>query len=427
VPLASPPARERAAAPATPGARVAAYMRDLRADPGRVWEAIRALDADTLRPHGVQACHLNLVSLFGGARPAAEVREMAAECARLRLWRGWSYYAERTAALKEGTSADIAPALEGWDRAAFDDLLRAHRGVLVCGFHFGSYRYVPTDLAGLGLPVSFAVDTRVQEQDLWSAGDLARTGGAFRMTGIDDPAALVTLVRALRGGGVAYLNVDASRGWGAGHTAHSHAPVRFLDLDLKVMTGAARMAAANGAAILPAAAVPDGVSPGRIALGAPLSPPSAGKSERWAADAMQSLYDFFAPHVQAAPAEWQDVRFLHRWRASASPPSTPTSAEPSVEIDSDAQVERHLTAGAAFRLDEDRCVRLDGGGGTDLVDARTLRSFRAPAWSAALVAALADGGAGEGWLRAHLPDEEGRARAVGLLGALDRAGLLRTD
>jgi hypothetical protein len=297
-------------------------------------------------------------------------------------------------------------------------------------------------MAQLGLPVTFAVDTRVQEQGLWGAGDLARVGGGFRMTGIDDPAALVTLVRALRGGGVAYLNVDANRGWGTGHTAHSHAPVRFLGLSLSVMTGAARMAAANGAAILPACAVPDGLAPGRIVLGTPLSPPPPGEADAWAADAMRSIYDFFAPHVQGAPAEWQDIRFLHRWRAPSSPaPSSPSPPPPSAEpaLDGSAHafagsrmaegadgVEGHLVAGGAFRLDEDRCVRLDGGGGTDLVDARTLRSFRPPAWSAELVDALAGGGAGDAWLRAHLPGEEQRGNAVRLLRALVGAHLLRT-
>jgi lauroyl/myristoyl acyltransferase len=415
MPLASPPVRERAPAP-DPGARVAAFMGDLRAHPADVWAAIRALDGDALRPYGVQACHLNLVSLFGATRPAAELRAQAEECARLRLWRGWSYYAERTEALRDGPAAGRGPALEGWDRGEVDALLRAHRGVLVCGFHYGSYRYVPTDLAQLGLRVTFAVDTRVQERELWSAGDLARVGGEFRMSGIDDPAALVALVRALRGGGVAYLNVDANRGWGTGHTERSHAPVSFLGLALNVMTGAARMAAANGAAVLPAAALPDGLARGRIALGPALSPPSQAGADAWAAAAMQSLYDFFAPHVQARPAEWQDVRFLHRWRAPAAPDA---SAQPGA-------VEAHLAAGGAFRLDERRCVRLDGGAGTDLVDARTLRSFRAPAWSAELIGALWAGGVDVRWLRSRLSPADASG-APPLLASLLGAGLLRPE
>ena len=407
--------------------RVARYLGELTGDAAEVRAAIQALDAEGLVPFGFQPCLLNLASLFGGRWPEARVREAAAQCARNRLWRGWQhntrYHAANLRRMGVGgpdaaADADSGPVLRGWEDAPLAALREGGRGVLVCGFHFGSYRFVPTDLCHLGLPVTFAVDTRTVEGNRRGGSEVDGVAG-LKVARIDDPAGLVAVVRALRGGGAAYLNVDGNRGWGAGTGAQSHCAVRFLGLELKVMTGAARLAAANGAAILPVAALPDGPLPGRVVCGPPILPPAPGEDAAGhVCRTMQALYDFFATHVEADPAEWQDVRFLHRWREGA--PAAPADAP-------DAEgVERLLESGEALRLDGRRCVRLDGRDGPALVDARTLKAFAAPAALAELVGALDRERGIDAAALAALPDGA-RGSALDLLARLRAHGLLREN
>lgn len=404
--------------------RVARYLGELSGEAGEVRAAIQALEAEGLAPFGYQACLLNLVSLFGEAWLAERVRDAAAQCARNRLWRGWQhntrYHAANLRRMGVNAAQDGAraggPVLRGWEAAPLEALRRDGRGVLVCGFHFGSYRFVPTDLCHLGLPVTFAVDTRTVEGNRQGGSEVPGFAG-LKVARIDDPAGLVTVVRALRGGGAAYLNVDGNRGWGVGGGARSHCVVRFLGLELRVMTGAARLAAANSAVILPVAALPDGPLPGRVACGAPLLPPAPGEDvDEHVRRTMQALYDFFAAHVAADPAEWQDVRFLHRWRAVQSAPEE-RAPDPGA-------LERGLLSGAAFRLDERRAVRLDGEGGAALVDARTLRAFGLPAGSAALLEEL-EGERGVDAARVEALPAEERGAALELLARLGAHGLLR--
>jgi hypothetical protein len=221
----------------------------------------------------------------------------------------------------------------------------------------------------------------------------------------------VTLVRAVRRGGVAYLNVDGNRGWGTGTAEPSHCTVRFLGLQLRVMTGAARIAAANGAVLLPVAAVPDGAEPGRVVCGEPIAPPEPGTdTAEFTARAMQTLYDFFAGHVAAAPAEWQDLRFLHRWRVPEAP------AAPR-----DGAARDRLAAGAAFCLDGSRLVRVGGDG--VWMDVRTMVTLRPPEWAMELFHALASpGGVDSRWLAARYPDAERRGAAIDLLSTLGSRG-----
>jgi lauroyl/myristoyl acyltransferase len=386
------------------GERVAAALRDLRADPGEVRGAIGRLDFAGLRRYGVDACHLNLLSLLGATRAVDQVARTAEECARTRLWRGWHFYASETAGAREPR-----PVLAGWDAELLHRARARGRGLLVCGFHFGSYRFIPTDLGRLGFPVTFAVDTRTYENESWGGGP--PPGAGLELARIDDPAGLVTLVRAVRRGGVAYLNVDGNRGWGTGTAEPSHCTVRFLGLQLRVMTGAARIAAANGAVLLPVAAVPDGAEPGRVVCGEPIAPPEPGTdTAEFTARAMQTLYDFFAGHVAAAPAEWQDLRFLHRWRVPEAP------AAPR-----DGAARDRLAAGAAFCLDGSRLVRVGGDG--VWMDVRTMVTLRPPEWAMELFHALASpGGVDSRWLAARYPDAERRGAAIDLLSTLGSRG-----
>jgi hypothetical protein len=157
------------------GERVAAALRDLRADPGEVRGAIGRLDFAGLRRYGVDACHLNLLSLLGATRAVDQVARTAEECARTRLWRGWHFYASETAGAREPR-----PVLAGWDAELLHRARARGRGLLVCGFHFGSYRFIPTDLGRLGFPVTFAVDTRTYENESWGGGPPPARGWSWR-------------------------------------------------------------------------------------------------------------------------------------------------------------------------------------------------------------------------------------------------------
>jgi hypothetical protein len=227
----------------------------------------------------------------------------------------------------------------------------------------------------------------------------------------------------MRGGGVAYLNVDAHRGWGVGHGEQSFCTVHFLGLQLRVMTGAARIAAVNGAVLLPALAVPDGPRPGRVICGPPVIPPGPGASGAdFVRQTMQDLYDFFEPHVAADPVEWQDVRFLHRWRVPGSAAASP-EADPAGWV---AALERHLEAGARIRLNASRCVPLGTGPDTTLVDAHSLRGFRPPAGAPDLLAALAArDGLNGAWLSDRCAGPVIHAQATTFLATLLMHGLVR--
>ena len=81
--------------------------------------------------------------------------------------------------------------------------------------------------------------------------------------------------------------------------------------------GAARLAAALRAPILPVVALKDADASGRLFFSEPIIPPAGLKrseNEEFVKTTMQSLYTLLESYVRRYPQQWEGWSALHRWR-----------------------------------------------------------------------------------------------------------------
>ena len=335
--------------------------------------------------------HLNLASVFGEELPFEKIHSLTIDSIKQKLWDECEYYFHLSEVLdsvrnkNEIATDQSSLRLKGWDTELIRSLLSRGKGLIICSFRFGAIRYVPIELALLGFPILQVVNKPAFEAmhaAFTSLGNDRERSNLRLLTTLDAEDALCTveLVNALKRNEIIGMCIEGNTGsdgpWG--NTSKSR--IDFLGLTIQAKNGAARLAAALRAPILPLIAVKDGDTSGKLFFSEPIIPPAGLKRsevEEFVRTSMQSLYTLFESYVRLHPAQWEGWSALHRWRERddvAADETAPANAEPQ-------EISRLLRDARRFRINRRRVAQLPTKDGVMWVDLRTLKGFQNPKWA----------------------------------------------
>lgn len=327
--------------------------------------------------------YLNLLSAFGEKLTSEEVHSLAIKCVKTKLWNECEYYFYLSQALDLiRSNRTVAMRLKGWDTDLIRKLLDRGRGLVICSFRFGAIRYVPIEIALLGFPISETVNNPVQEV-MQSAFDSLgpRNNLPLKTVSAEDPRCTVELVNALKRGEIIGFCIEGNTGSDGPWGDTSRSTIDFLGHRVAVKNGAARLAAALRAPILPVIALRDGDVSGQLIFNEPILPPpllKRSEQEKFVQDSMQSLYAWFEAYVQRYPEQWEGWSALHRWRL----PRPDVDATRRESVDADPQtISRLLRDGKRFGVNRGNVAQLPTKDGVMWVDLKTLKGFQNPKWA----------------------------------------------
>ncbi|HEX7051925.1 MAG TPA: hypothetical protein VF188_17085 [Longimicrobiales bacterium] len=334
-------------------------------------------------------CTLNILSAFGKDLPVDEIHALARDCVSIRKRESERFNAwnreilERLSAVADPSERmALAPELAhllGWDRDMLSTIHQGGRGCIVCSFHFGAYRYIPVDLALLGLSVLQPLEAAVfrnRSRRLDGADPILRD--RLRVVDVESRGrtASLAMVRTLRRGGVVVVYVDGNTGADGVWGDSGRVSILFLGFRILVKNGIARLSLLTGAPIVPIVTPRTADGAGHVICGAPIWPEGrrTGPGDEAAVrEIMAAAYRFLEMHVRRQPEQWESWSHLHRWRVPSNVSGHPTEVQDPNAITAD------LERGVTFVLDRRRVVRtLDRSGRPVWVDAHTLRSIRPP-------------------------------------------------
>ena len=335
--------------------------------------------------------HLNLASVFGEELPFEKIHSLTIDSIKQKLWDECEYYFHLSEVLdsvrnkNEIATDQSSLRLKGWDTELIRSLLSRGKGLIICSFRFGAIRYVPIELALLGFPILQVVNKPAFEAmhaAFTSLGNDRERSNLRLLKTLDAEDALCTveLVNALKRNEIIGMCIEGNTGsdgpWG--NTSKSR--IDFLGLTIQAKNGAARLAAALRAPILPLIAVKDGDTSGKLFFSEPIIPPAGLKRsevEEFVRTSMQSLYTLFESYVRLHSAQWEGWSALHRWRERddvAADETAPANAEPQ-------EISRLLRDARRFRINRRRVAQLPTKDGVMWVDLRTLKGFQNPKWA----------------------------------------------
>jgi len=334
--------------------------------------------------------YLNLLSVFGEERTNEEVHALAIKCIKTKLWNECEYYfylSQLLDAVKSGQKDQSPLRLKGWDLDLIRSLLSRGRGLILCSFRLGAIRYLPTDLALLGFPISQVVNQPVYEGMQLAFESLGPCNKEIppvptenirllKTLYAEDPRCTVELVNALKRNEIIAFCIEGNTGSDGPWGDTSRSTIDFLGHRIAAKNGAARLAAALRAPILPVIALRDG----QLVFGEPIfSPPGFKRSEneRFAQTSMQSLYAWMESHVQLYPEQWESWSALHRWRLRGDDDDASRR-----ECNADSQtIATLLRDGTKFSVNRRRVAQLPTKDGVMWVDLKTLKGFQNPKWA----------------------------------------------
>jgi hypothetical protein len=350
--------------------------------------------------------YMNLLSVFGEERTNEEVHSLAIKCIKTKLWNEIEYSFYLSQLLELAKSGWRGPQfatdqsllrLKGWDLGLIRSLLSRGRGLIICSFRLGAIRDVPTDLALLGFPISQIVNQPVYE-GIQSAFNLlgpcpwetppvpestpqAENIRLLKTLCVEDPRCTVEFVDALKRNEMVVFCIEGNSGADGPWGDTSRSTISFLGLRIAVKNGAARLAAALRAPILPVIVLRDGDASGQIVFSEPIIPPAGLKYseiENFARTTMQSLYSLMESYIHLDPEQWEGWSALHRWRLLGDDVDA-SSRELS---DADSQtIARLLRQGKRFSVNRRRVAQLPTKDGVMWVDLKTLKGFQNPKWA----------------------------------------------
>ena len=335
--------------------------------------------------------YLNLASVFGEELPFEEIHSLTIDSTKTKLWDECEYYFHLSEVLesvrnkRDFTTDQSSLRLKGWDSELIRSLLSRGKGLIICSFRFGAIRYVPIELALLGFPILQVVNKPAFEAMHAAFESLGndRERSKLRLLktlDAEDSLCTVELVNALKRNEIIGMCIEGNTGsdgpWG--NTSKSR--IDFLGLTIQAKNGAARLAAALRAPILPLIAVKDGDTSGELFFSEPIIPPAGLKRsevEEFVKTSMQSLYTLFESYVRQHPPQWEGWSALHRWRERDDAPADETAAG-----NADPQeISRLLADARSFRINPRRVAQLPTKDGVMWVDLRTLKGFQNPKWA----------------------------------------------
>jgi hypothetical protein len=351
--------------------------------------------------------YMNLLSVFGEERTNEEVHSLAIKCIKTKLWNEIEYSFYLSQLLELAKSGWRGPQfatdqsllrLKGWDLELIRSLLSRGRGLIICSFRLGTIRDVPTDLALLGFPVSQIVNRPVYEvmqpafESLgpcnWETppvpGESTPQAENIRLLKnlyVEDPRLTVEFVDALKRNEMVVFCIEGNSGTDGPWGDTSKSTIDFLGLRIAVKNGAARLAAALRAPILPVMALRDGAASGQIVFGEPLIPPTGLKpseSEKFAQATMQSLYALMESYVRLYLEQWEGWTALHRWRLCGDDVDASRCARSNADPQT---IARLLRDGKSFSVNRHRVAQLPTKDGVMWVDLKTLKGFQNPKWA----------------------------------------------
>jgi hypothetical protein len=224
--------------------------------------------------------------------------------------------------------------LDGWDRIlpVIMDHSERYGGVLIALFHYGAHRWIISDLALSGLPVTAPVSPDSCRQ----YGELAADGPAtykqnLEFLSVANPRVGRSLLAALRLGRTGVIYVDGNMGPPTGAPRQDReqtSMIDFLGRTIRVKAGIARLSSALTQPILPLfAGRPVDAGPARISAGELVWPP-ARNDEAGITATLQALYHSLAERILADPAPWEFAAYAHRWLVRAPRPGEHRTAKP---------------------------------------------------------------------------------------------------
>lgn len=351
--------------------------------------------------------YLNLLSVFTEELTNEEVHSLTISCIKAKLLSECEYYlylSQLFDLIKSGPRKPQSATdqnllrLKGWDLGLIRSLLSRGRGLIVCGFRFGPIRYVPTDLAVLGFPNSQIANLPIYEliQPVFDSlgpcpwetppvpGESTVQAENIRLLEtlyVEDPRCTVKFVDALKRNEMVVFCIEGNSGADGPWGDTSKSTIDFLGLRITVKNGAARLASALRAPILPVIVLRDGAASGRLVFGEPIIPPAGLKHsehEEFAQTSMQSLYALMGSYVRLYPEQWEGWSALHRWRLR----SDDVDASKRDLSNADPQtIARLLRDGKRFSVDRRRVAQLPTKSGVMWVDLKTLKGFQNPKWA----------------------------------------------
>lgn len=409
---AGPPAAGRPRADRV--ARVRSFLQDLESDPAGVRAAIASLRLAELRAFNLNPFYLNLLTILGERHSPERVLRHAAAAVRGRLWRGWEF----SRYLSHFDDGSARPRLDAWPTDLVSELLGRGRGLILCSFHLGAYRDLPTDLAIQGLRFTLPLTGEARDQ---TAAALARSPSRLLPEGhllanVEERRGSLQVARALAAGGVVFAYPDGNSGQGGPAEEDGRVELELFGLPVRVKSGLARLAARYRTPILPLLALEPEAGVPRVVWAPPIEAPRQ-PGPGFEVYATAALYSFFEQHVLADVEQWEGGCFLHRWRVP--PPVERDHAGSSPEIL--REVVAVLTRGRTLHLDTRRFAVLRTSRGWLCADTRALETTVDPLAEGRTIAALSATSGLEGaWLASR--DEADRGPVLRFLASLWRQG-----
>lgn len=400
---------------------------------------------------------MNLLSVFGEELTTEEVHSLAIKCIKAKVWAESEYHYHLSKLLdlakpnqngKSFTTSESLIRLKGWDTGLIRSLLKRGRGLIICSFRFGAIRFIPIELALMGFRAWEAVNKpthEVMQSAFHSLGHSAGNGEVpasdeerparaenirfLETVNAEDDRCTVQLVNALKSGEIIGLCIEGNTGSDGPWGDTSKSTLEFLGHSISAKNGAARLAAALGAPILPVVALSDGDASGQLFFSEPIIPSSGLKrseNEKFVQASMQSLYALLESYVRRYPEQWEGWSALHRWRVRGEE----ASASNRVSGNTDPrEIAGLLRNGKSFRVNQRRVAQLPTKEGVMWVDLKTLKGFQNPKWAgnANVLAALSQpGGMDLIWINNSSHDPNWEERICLLLAYLQESDLVAT-
>ena len=350
--------------------------------------------------------YLNLLSVFGEELTTEEVHSLTIRCIKRKLLSECEYYfylSQLFELIKSGPiKTEFAPVqnllrIKGWDLGLIRSLLSRGRGLIICSFRIGAIRYLPFDLALQGFTISQIANQAYYEVmqpafdslglSSWEIPPVPKESTPqaenirFPKTlYVEDPRCTVEFVDALKRNEIVAFCIEGNSGADGPWGDTSKSTIDFLGLSIAVKNGAARLAAALRAPILPVMVRRDGDTSGQIVFSEPIIPPPRLKhseSEKFAQTMMQSLYALMEPYVRLYPEQWEGWSAVHRWRVRSDDDASRRELS---EADSQT-IARLLRDGKKFSMNPRRVAQLPAKDGVMWVDLKTLKGFENPKWA----------------------------------------------
>jgi lauroyl/myristoyl acyltransferase len=383
--------------------------------------------------------YLNLLSVFGEELSNDAIHSLVIKCIKTKLWNECQYYFHFSQLLEliksEPNGKELAKdrsllRLKGWDTDLIRSLLERGRGLIICSFRFGAVRYVPSEMALLGFRILEAVNKPTHETMQSAFKSLGNCGAEsirlLETVNAEDDRCTVQLVDALKRREIIGLCIEGNTGSDGPWGDTSKTRISFLGHTILAKNGAARLAAALRAPILPVMALKDGDASGRLFFSEPIIPPPGLKrseNEEFVRASMQSLYGLLESYVRRYPEQWEGWSALHRWRERDD-----VAVNDGLSGDAGPQrIGELLRDGKRFRMNPRRIAQLPTKDGVMWVDLRTLKGFQNPKWAGPenLLAILSQPqGLDLAWVDSAERSPEWKERICLLLAHLQESGLV---